>query len=162
MGRRGPPPKPTHLKLLEGTFRKDRAAKREPKAPKPKKKRMSPPAYLGRLAKAEWRRIIPKLDEMGILSDADRAVIAAYCQAWQRVQQYEKDIDDNGSSFITEKGYECQRPAVAMAQKQAQLLRQFAGELGLSPSSRSRVEVPEKAPPADPTEELLFGKRRGA
>lgn len=161
MGRRGPPPKPTHLKLLEGTFRKDRAAKREPKAPKTSK-RPSPPAYLGRNAKAEWRRIIPILDEMGILSTADRSIIAAYCQAWHRLQQYEKDIDDNGSSFTTEKGYECQRPAVAMAQKQAQLLRQFAGELGLSPSSRSRVEVPEKPPEKDKTEELLFGKRRGA
>lgn len=162
MGRRGPPPKPTHLKLLEGTFRKDRAAKREPKAPATKKQRLSPPAYLGRGAKAEWRRIIPILDEMGILSKADRSVIAAYCQAWQRYQEFERLIDEHGVTFVTEKGYIAQRPEVAMSAKQQTLLKQFAGELGLSPSSRSRVEVPEKAPPKDPTEELLFGKRRGA
>lgn len=159
MGRRGPPPKPTHLKLLEGTFRKDRAPKREPKPPKG---HPACPAGLGRAAKAEWRRVIPILDEMGILSKADRSVIAAYCQAWQRWLEFEKAIDEHGSTFVTDKGYVCQRPEVAMAKNQAALLRALAGELGLSPAARSRVEVPEKPPEKDKTEELLFGKRRGA
>lgn len=159
MARTGRPRKPTHLKLLEGTFRKDRAPKREPKAPKG---HPTPPSYLGRVAKAEWRRIIPLLAEMQILSKADRSVIAAYCQAWQRLQEFERAIDEHGPTFVTEKGYVCQRPEVAMAHKQATLVRQLAAELGLTPAARSRIEVPEKEPPKDQTEELLFGKRRGA
>jgi len=162
MGRRGPPPKPTHLKLLEGTYRRDLAPKREPKAPACKPARMAPPAGIGKGARAEWRRIVPILHKMGILSTADRSVIAAYCQAWQRWLEFEKCIDEHGSTFTTEQGYVCQRPEVSMAVKQGTMLRQLAGELGLSPSARSRVEVPEPKPSKDATEDLLFGKSRGA
>lgn len=159
MARTGRPRKPTHLKLLEGTFRKDRAPKREPKAPRG---RPSPPAYLGRVAKATWRRVIRDLESMRILSAVDRDIIAAYCQAVQRYQEFERAITEHGITFVTEKGYVAQRPEVAMAHKQAQLVKQLAGELGLTPAARSRIDVPEKEPPKDQTEEMLFGKRRGA
>ena len=164
MGRRGPPPKPLHLKLLEGTFRKDRAGKRTAAAPAKAATRaavrMAPPAYLGRGAKTEWRRILPLLGERGTLTHGDRSVLAMYCQAYQRWIEYERLIDANGSVQMTDKGFAMPRPEVLMATKQAALLKSLAAELGLTPASRARVDVPEPATPKDPTEELLFGARK--
>lgn len=167
MGRRGPPPKPLHLKLLEGTFRKDRAGKRTSAAKSPATSpaarppvRMAPPAYLGRGAKAEWRRILPLLGKRGVITLGDRAVLAMYCQAYQRWIEYERLIDANGSVQTTDKGFAMPRPEVLMATKQAALLKSLAVELGLTPASRARVDVPAPETPKDPIEELLFGNRR--
>jgi len=158
VGSRGPRPKPSHIKLLEGTFRPDRAPKHEPKPPKG---HPACPTGLGRVAKQEWRRIIPQLDEMGILAKCDRAVISAYCQTWQRWMELEKAVEEHGFTYTTAFGQVCQRPEVALASKAAALLKQLAAELGLSPSARSRVEVKDKKKPeVDATEALLFGKRR--
>lgn len=160
MGRRGPPPIPTALKLLRGNpGGRKLTPELEPKAPKG---HPGCPSGLGRAARVEWRRIVPILAEMQILSTADRAVIAAYCQTWQRWLEFEKAIEEHGPTFVTEKGYVCQRPEVSMAKSHAALLRQLAGELGLSPSARSGVKIPLPKPKVDATEDLLFGKRRGA
>ena len=42
------------------------------------------PAQLGPVARKEWRRLTAPLHKLGILTVADRAEFAAYCQAWER------------------------------------------------------------------------------
>jgi P27 family predicted phage terminase small subunit len=95
-------------------------------------------------------------------SDFDRAILATYCQAYSRLQEFEKAVEELGITFVTDKGYVCQRPEVSLAQKQAALVKSLGQEFGMSPSSRTRVSVTPKDNKKDPTEELLFGKRRGA
>jgi P27 family predicted phage terminase small subunit len=145
--------------LVEGTHRKDREAKNPPK---PERGTLSPPRWLNRAAKLEWRRVVKWLDKMAMASDFDRAVLATYCQAYSRLQEFEKAVQEFGITFVTDKGYVCQRPEVSLAQKQAALVKSLAQEFGMSPSARTRVTVAPKATSKDPTEELLFGKRRGA
>jgi len=91
MGRRGPPPKPTALKLFAGTFRKDRAPKREPK-PAQTKGFPKPPSFLGQIAKQEWRRVVPELHKLGILTKVDRAALAAYCESYE-ITESDPDAD---------------------------------------------------------------------
>lgn len=50
---RGRKPKPTHLKLIAGTFRKDRSSKNEPKP----ELAISVPPELSDDAKLEWGRV---------------------------------------------------------------------------------------------------------
>jgi P27 family predicted phage terminase small subunit len=123
---------------------------------------MSPPSWLNRAAKLEWRRVVKWLDQLGMASDFDRAMLATYCQAYSRLQEFEKAVEENGITFLTEKGYVVQRPEVSLAQKQAALVKSLGQEFGMSPSSRGRVSATPKPEKQDPTEELLFGKRRGA
>lgn len=80
MGARGPKPKPTELKELEGTARKDRAA---PNQPRPKVKIPSAPAWLGPDAKAEWRRVTKQLAALKMIAELDRTTLGLYCQALQ-------------------------------------------------------------------------------
>jgi P27 family predicted phage terminase small subunit len=144
----GRPRKPSALKLLQGTFRKDRAPKREPKPPAGDRP-PSPPSYLGKVARAEWARLAKRLHGVGLLTEVDRSKFAMYCQAYARWQEAEQVITEQGMTFMTDKGYVCQRPEVSISNKQCEIARKIGGEFGLDPAARSRIDVPEPAPPKD-------------
>jgi P27 family predicted phage terminase small subunit len=129
------------LKQLRGTYRKDRD---NPDAPEPERGRLSPPAWLNRSAKLEWRRKVKELDELNLASDFDRPLLAAFCQAYSRLQELERIVEEKGFTFVTERGYVCQRPEISLAQKQAQLVRSLGAEFGMGPSARTRIRVPPK------------------
>ena len=78
----GRKPRPTHLKILEGNPGKRSLTKNEPK---PRPVNPTQPDWLLREAKAEWRRVVPELERMGLLTTVDRAALATYCQAWARL-----------------------------------------------------------------------------
>lgn len=141
MGRRGPAPKPTALKLVQGTYRADRAPNNEPM---PEPAVPSCPSWLGREAKREWRRIVPELEQLGLLSRIDRSALAAYCQAYGEWWEMEREIQKNGRVQVTDTGYEVIRPCVGIRDRALDRMYRYLREFGLSPSSRTRVSVPEK------------------
>lgn len=148
----GPAPKPTRLRLLTGNPSKRPINDAEPQ---PKAVAPDPPAFLKREALAEWRRLAPELERLGLLTIVDGAALAAYCQAYQRWIQAEKMINRKGMVVETQNGYAQAHPAVAVAQKSMQLLRAFASEFGLTPASRSRISVSKKAEAEDPMKGLI-------
>jgi P27 family predicted phage terminase small subunit len=155
------------VKKLRGTYRKDRAPKKEPAPPS---KIPECPAHLGIHARAEWNRIAPQLLELGLLSDGDRAHLAAYCEAWDRWVKACLILEKNGYTFTTPNGYLQQRPEVSIAAKAKEELKHFGDRFGLNPAARSRMETdappatPDAPnPPRDEVEEFLFSKHsRGA
>src|SRR5437879_3919457 len=68
MGLRGPAPKPTSLVVLEGNRGRRPINDREPK---PRAVRPKCPAYLDEAGQKEWKRLIPILTRMRILTEAD-------------------------------------------------------------------------------------------
>ena len=81
MAARGRKPKPTALKELEGNPGKRSL---NPSEPKPPQKAPSCPAWLEKEAKREWRRLSKGMEQLGILTELDRAAFAGYCQAYAR------------------------------------------------------------------------------
>lgn len=156
MARTGRPRKPTVLKLLAGNPGKRKVNKREPKIAAGK---IPIPAHLGAVARAEWRRL-EKLLPRGLVTPADRGTFAQYCQTWARVCEAEKMLDSSGLYFVSENGYPCQHPLVSTLKGLNAQLRGYAADLGLNPSVRSKIEIPEQ-PEKDKTEDLLFGVRSG-
>ena len=144
---RGRPPKPTVTKILTGTFRKGRQNTREAK---PGPGAPSCPEFLDATAKAEWQRIAPELDRLGLLTGIDRAALAGYCSLWARWQAAEAVIQRDGMTFETPNGFIQKNPAVTIARESLALLRNFSSEFGLSPASRSKVQA---GPPARTEEE---------
>ena len=51
-------------------------------------------------------------------------------------------------------GFRCKVPYVAVANKQVDIMIRIAAELGMTPSSRSRIRVGERAP-EDPFDAFL-------
>nr|WP_296430300.1 phage terminase small subunit P27 family [Roseovarius sp. BRH_c41] len=80
---------------------------------------------------------------MGVLSVTDRAALAAYCQAWARWVEAEEHLAKGPALIKTPSGYVQQSPWLTVANKQLEIMGRFMAELGLSPSARARLRLPE-------------------
>lgn len=120
-------PKPTSLRVLEGN-RGKRPLRNEPKPPPLSPE---PPDWLDAEARAEWERVIPLLDEIGVLARLDRSSLAAYCSLWSKYVEAETLVTDDW------------RHAVTTARLRDQL-RMFIAEFGMSPVARARLAVPQR------------------
>jgi P27 family predicted phage terminase small subunit len=145
--------KSTRLHVLHGTGRPSRQNKGQPQ-PTPGKP--SCPRWLSPSARAEWRRVAPELDRMGLLTILDRAALAAYCTAYARWQEANAVLAREGMVIPGWRGALRKHPCVTIMRAAEATMRGFAVELGLTPLSRGRLSVP---PPekADPFEEFLKG-----
>lgn len=139
MGKRGPAPKPTVLRILEGNPSKRPINKNEPK-PKPEMPKC--PHWLDKEAKREWKRVAPELHRLGLLTVVDRTALAAYCQLYARWRKAEEAIRGKGMSFKTESGYESSIPEIKIAERTLQLIKAFCAEFGMTPSSRGSMQLP--------------------
>ena len=74
---RGRKPKPTRLRLIEGNPGRRPINGSEPKPPG---RLPSCPAHLSPTAKNEWKRLARSRNVVGLLTQAHRAPLAAYCQ----------------------------------------------------------------------------------
>lgn len=99
------------------------------------------PAWLDRDGRAEWKRVAPILStERRVLSLADLATLANYCAAVGQVAAASRIISKEGIIFKSETGPK-KHPAVAIQQGAMMQARLLAGELGLTPTSRSRAAL---------------------
>ncbi len=162
---RGPPPKPTRLKILEGNPGRRPISDREPA---PKAATPALPAWLSKEAKAEWKRIVPELRRLGLLTLVDRAALAAYCQAYAELASLTQLLDEEGRVLDVDvfdkagavTGSKKQAHPAARLQRDAfGRVKQFVTEFGLTPASRTRVRAPEPERDADPFEVFLGGKK---
>jgi P27 family predicted phage terminase small subunit len=139
---RGRKPRPTRLKVIDGNPGKRPI---NPHEPVPVVRVPTCPAHLNPSAKAEWRRIASQMHALGIITDLDRAALAAYCQAYGRWVEAERKLKETPMLLKLPSGVIQQSPWLAISNKQLELMLKYSSELGLSPVSRSRVEV---RPPA--------------
>lgn len=135
---RGRKPTPTHLKLLNGNPSKRPLNTNEPK---PDRRMPTCPSHLNPSAKAEWKRIASQLSCLRILTNLDRAALAAYCQAYGRWVQAERKLQETPMLLKLPSGYVQPNPWLAIANKQLELMHKYMSEFGLTPVSRSRVSV---------------------
>ncbi|MCU9848951.1 phage terminase small subunit P27 family [Defluviimonas sp. WL0024] len=143
---RGRKPKPTALKLIEGNPGKRPINGSEPKPPT---SQPTCPAHLSPTAKTEWKRLATVLNEIGLLTQIDRTVLAAYCQAYGRWVEAERKLAETPPLIKTPAGYVQVSPWITISNKQVELMTRLMAELGLSPSARSRlaIQVPNGAKP---------------
>ena len=145
--------KPTAIKILEGNPGKRKLNDREPK---PVKRAPPCPKWLEAEARQEWKRLAKALEAMGVLSEVDMAVFAAYCQAYGRWKQAESKITDGNLVFLTPSGYPQQNPYLSIAQQNMRLMHRFATEFGLTPAARSRILAgTENSSSTDDMDDLL-------
>lgn len=139
MGRRGPLPKPTAVRIAEGNPGRKKIYADEPK---PKIERPICPRDLSVEAKREWKRIVPELLASGLVAKIDRMAVAAYCEAcalwWKAKRNVEKlgEIVKVGSS-----DYPQQNPWFAIKKRAYEEMRHFWQEFGISPAARTRIRT---------------------
>jgi phage terminase small subunit len=122
----GRPPKPTALLELQGTFQKCRHGTRASE-PKPSKGFPDAPEWLAPEGKAEWDRVNLAYAESGIVTQLDRGMLATYCQMWAR--------------FVAS---ETAEPYTPLPASFISTMATIANKLGLDPSGRTKLRVPDE------------------
>lgn len=138
MGRRGPAPAPTPLKLIRGT----RASRINDSEPQPLTGLpITAPPWMSDLAREEWRRVEPHLIAMGTLTDADTTALAVYCEGVARFRRLAELVSRSPPLIEGRHGDMVKNPLYSQMRDAAAEVRVMAREFGLTPSARSGIRV---------------------
>jgi P27 family predicted phage terminase small subunit len=161
---RGRRPKPTSQKILDGNPGGRRLNPEEPQPPSPTETFDEPPSELtgNEIASAEWRRLAPMLRVIRQVTEADRSALLALCIEWARYLDAMKRVADTGMVVQAPSGYPIPNPYLSIATKALSGCQKLWPELGLTPSSRSRVQAAGPLPSAGETETTLTRLQRQA
>lgn len=155
MGRRGPKPMPTALKLATGVASHHKLNGAEPQFEPPAS--MRPPKGLRPAAKREWKRLAGDLVAKGVLTEADLSAFRVYCVLWGDMLEYEALIAKVGEEEAVSLGY--RRTLDQIRSRYAQQAARF----GLDPSSRSAIKAVPVSPGAkESNRERFFGGAKSA
>jgi P27 family predicted phage terminase small subunit len=138
MGRRGPVPQPTKLKLLHGESRPSRVGKPEPQ---PRETLPTAPNWFTDEAREVWDRTVRELDAMGLAFAADRDSLVVYVNAVVNYERAQKFLDIAGVMIKGVDGGVVRNPANAIVKQNAVLIGRFAREFGLTPSARVGLTI---------------------
>jgi P27 family predicted phage terminase small subunit len=151
---KGRKPKPTAVKALQGNPGRRPLNKAEPKVDGA----TTAPRWLDKVGKQEWRRLAPKLQRLGLLTPADRALFAAYCRAYSRLVHADRFLRRQESLvYATPSGSIKPWPQEAIANQAVETMRKIATEFGFTPSSRSRITLEDREASKSKAAAFLFG-----
>ena len=151
-------PQPTALKVLRGNPSRRRLNAAEPHPPPVTDAFDTPPSPLADdpLAQVEWRRVAPMMRSCGMVSEAEATALIALCQQWSRYLEAQAKVRSMGMLIKAASGEPVTNPYLAVADKALTQCQHLWRELGLTPSSRSRMTVhPTTAPPVSKWAGLL-------
>jgi len=142
VGRRGPPLKPTKLKVLRGNPGKRRLpgdANLPPSVP-------TCPEWLTPRAKTLRTRIVKGLTKLGVINELDREKLAFMAQALDEAYELEARIIEirkadgvEGLIFYTDKGFPMPNPLVKLRNDTVARFHKLASEFGMSPADRATL-----------------------
>jgi P27 family predicted phage terminase small subunit len=156
----GRPPLPTAVKRLRGTLRQHRVNAAEP-MPSPGAPSMPP--TLPASARPAWRWLVRLLTSMRIITKVDGPVVLLAACRLTDYQELSRDLAVNGRTYATTTStgstMHRQRPEVALRDGAWRDAMAALVQLGLTPSSRSRVSKVSNSPdtPEGELESYLTG-----
>ena len=150
MAGRGPKPKSKQVLEMRGNYNhhsdKEKPATRVgcPNIPK----------FLDPIAKQIWRRLAPQLEKIGTIAMVDQFTFANYCQAYSRLLEIEKYLNEHGQleeveipfseglfgGMTTETRV---RPQANLAIKLRDQVQKLQKDFGLSAKDRSTIILPK-------------------
>ena len=141
MGKRGPRPQPTIIKIAKGNPGKRPLNHAEPK---PAANAVEPPSWVSGKSLEKWQEVAPKLLAMGVLTNADVETLARYCTMHEQFVKYLDEVRQGGDVLVVrdEAGkvkYMQSTPAATMLMKLAASMLRIEQEFGLTPSERTGI-----------------------
>ena len=152
----GTKPIPASLRLLEGDKHTERINKNEPK---PKDPSLKAPTFLTKEAKKIWNKYALVLKKLGVFKETDELAFTTMCQEAGRYVELQKIINKK-KTYITKnlRNGDKPIPEMAIARECLKQIRSLMAEFGMTPSSRSRISVPDDPGEKDPMLKILDGK----
>lgn len=135
----GRPRKPTKLKVLEGTFRKDRALENEIQ---PEVKLPDPPKWLGKKAAEVWEDLAQRFYDLNVLTEIDKYALGMLCQELGRFIDAEEVLNNKGigSTLHQQKnGNITTSPMLWVSNGALKNAYQLMTAFGMTPAARTKV-----------------------
>lgn len=139
MGKRGPKPRSTVVRRLEGRIAPGEENRLEPVIAFPPV--MPDVVANDATARREWERLENILPP-GMLTAGDAALMTAYCLAWSLMLSAQQSVRDDGVTVQGAMGGVVANPAANVMTRAIDLLAKLTDRMGLSPSARGRLELP--------------------
>lgn len=132
--------RPTALKLLSGE-QKSRVNTDEPQA------EPGVPECRSRDPKVRevWAYTVEQLQQMNLLTVADRDMLLAYCMSVVVHEQAIQKLAEEGY-WVQLLGHTNPHPAIKLQREASAQMKQLASEFGLSPLARARIKVSDSQP----------------
>lgn len=158
----GRPRKPTAIKMLQGTYRKDQEPVREPEYQKPSI-HVKPPVFINKYAKMYWKEYIQELINIGVITMQDIPLYAMLAEAFGEWRMYSEMLKHNpdGSKRTLEEYFEQRNyvfgkmPEFVSYNAAYDKYLKLAAKFGLSPSDRSKIDLGKKDN-YDPLSDMLL------
>lgn len=155
MGERGPPKKPTEIKILQGI--PGGQHKLTPHEPKPEPvEGARAPKELTDEGREIWEREALKLEKLGLLTEIDLTAFARYCDMQAKWLGAKRFLDERGFNYEIyweqtpeeiKAGkkkvlkYICQYPEVSIYNQLGQQLARLEKNFGMTPSARASISL---------------------
>lgn len=136
MAKAGRRPKPTALKILEGTAKGP--PKREPSAP-PGVPPMPERLKVDEVATVKWHELAAILTQMGVLTTGDGEALATLCEVHSAEQSCLLQLRAGGAVMHTDLGGVKPNPAGPLYRSLVAMKASLLSEFGLTPSSRTKL-----------------------
>ena len=140
------------LHVVEGN--KSNLTKEEIEKRKKAEKKLTPnaddikrPKWLkhDKIAQREWRKIVPELKRLGLLTNIDTTALAMYCEAVSEYVTAVQEIREQGATiqYTNAKGHTntIENPAIQVKKKNYQVIKDMLKEFGLTPSARASLAI---------------------
>lgn len=160
-GGRGRPPKPDHLRAIDGGAGQRPADKGTVGGGEKTMVAAVParPDHLKGMAAEHWDLITPHLLEAGLVAEIFTGPLEAYCDAYGRWLAAKEQFKDSGAQLVikTVNGYPMINPYLSIVQRERDRMVAYAGEFGMTPAALTRVTKIDQLDLFDPLTRLLAG-----
>lgn len=97
------------------------------------------PDWLDEMAKQMWETVCPELCQKKVLAVTDLHNLEAFCMAYSRWRQAEREVALNGLVVVGATGGPIKNPACTVVNESLKQMSMYGASLGLDPSSRGRL-----------------------
>ncbi len=148
----GRKPKPTAVKKLQGNPGKRPLPQREPKPKTAVKK----PRGMGKGLQARfWDEHAPELERLQILTGIDGPAFRLMAEHYALAVQAVQEVREEGLTVEGRDGFEKKNPKATVFRENSLAFKGYATEFGMTPSARTRLQLPEEAEQLSLLDELF-------
>lgn len=151
MSTRGPKPKPTELKKVQGNPGHRPLNGQQPKPKTPVKR----PRGMGGLQKRFWNEYAEELERLQVLTGVDSAAFRLMADHYAIAIQAVKELQEQGLTVETKNEGTKKNPFAQIFKDNSLAFRAYASEFGMTPSARTRLKMPAEAEQLSLAEQLF-------
>ena len=140
MGKRGPKPTPTSLKIARGNPSRQKLPDNEIEF---SESAIEEPVYLNEVGLEKYRQLVKCCEKVkGLLQEPDYQAIGMYSEAYQEFIEAMEDIKGRGAVLVSDKGNPYTNPSCGRKNKAFERMMKITAKFGWTPADRVGLPHP--------------------